>query len=163
MRFHEPVLGVIRRNNNNDYQDDGNGSHLVITTTAAAVTNRVSSRNQNNFYGDNGNENFPASEKCLQTLKSIIHEKDSETNFANTNTKTNNFDSRDVNRVTSLETFLKLKADSCGYFKNFLDTESNRDVLNGNGNDDNLILIETLNLTEDNLSRVSQTFLLNLG
>lgn len=152
MRFHEPVLGVIRRNNNNDYQDDG--SHLVINTTSAS--NRVSSRNQNNFYGDNGNENFPASEKCLQTLKSIIHEKDSETNFANT-TKTNNFDSRDVNRVTSLETFLKLKADSCGYFKNFLDTESNRD-LNGNGNDDNLILIETLNLTEDNLSRVSLKF-----
>lgn len=152
MRFHEPVLGVIRRNNNNDYQDDG--SHLVINTTAAS--NRVSSRNQNNFYGDNGNENFPASEKCLQTLKSIIHEKDSETNFANI-TKTNNFDSRDVNRVTSLETFLKLKADSCGYFKNYLDTERNRD-LNGNGNDDNLILIETLNLTEDNLSRVSLIF-----
>lgn len=156
MRFHEPVLGVIRRNNNNDYQDD---DLLVINTIAAApTTNRVSSRNQNKFYGDNGNENFPASEKCLQTLKSIIHEKDSETNFANT--KTNNFDSRDVNRVTSLETFLKLKADSCGYFKNFLDTESNHD-LNGNGNDDNLILIETLNLTEDNISRVSQTILLN--
>lgn len=147
MRFHEPVLGVIRRNNN-DYQDDG----LLISTTAAS--NRISTRNQNNFYGsDNGNENFPDSEKCLQTLKSIIHEKDSETNFANT-TKTNNFDSRDVNRVTSLETFLKHKADGCGYFKNFLDTDGNQD-LNGNGSDDNLILIETLNLTEDNLSRVS--------
>lgn len=145
MRFHEPVVGVIRRNNR---QVGSNSSQFVINTTAAS--NQVTG--ENIFYSDNGNENF-SSEKCLQTLKSIIHEKDTETVDAN-NTKTNNFDSSDVNCVTSLETFLKLKADSCGYFKNFLDTDSKRD-LNGNGDNDNVILIETLNLTEDNLSRVS--------
>jgi hypothetical protein len=145
MRFHEPVLGVIERNN------DGDRSHLVIGSTASS--NRVATCDQNNFYRDNN----VTSEKCLQTLKSIIQEKDSE---SFTNTKSNDFNSRDVNRVTSLETFLKLKADSCGYFKNFLDTDTNRD-LNGNGDneDANLIVIETLNLTEDNLSRVSTIFM----
>lgn len=156
MRFHEPVLGVIRRRNDDDGSNI-NGSHLVINTTASSTTNRVTSRNENFFYSDNGNENFPTSEKCLKTLKSIIHEKDSE-NFSNNCTKTNNFDySRDVNCVTNLETFLKLKTNSCGYFKNFLDIDDCNHDLNGNsgGNDDNVILIETLNLTEDNLSRVS--------
>lgn len=143
MRFHEPVVGVIRRNN---CRVDSNSPKFVINTTAAS--NQVTS--ENIFYSDNGNENF-SSEKCLQTLKSIINEKDSET--VGSNAKANNFDSRDVNCVTSLENFLKFKADSCGYFKNFLDTDPKRD-LNGNG-DDNVILIETLNLTEDNLARVS--------
>lgn len=146
MRFHEPVLGVIERNN-----DNGDRSHLISGATTAS-SNRIATRDQNNFYREN---NVTTTERCLQTLKSIIQEKDSES-FKNT-TKINDFNSRDVNRVTSLETFLKLKADSCGYFKNFLDIETNRD-LNGNGDDDEdpkLILIETLNLTEDNLSRVS--------
>lgn len=145
MRFHEPVVGVIRRNN----RQIGSNSSLVINTTTAS--NQV--RGENIFYTDNGNENF-SSEKCLQTLKSIIQEKDTETVDAS-NTKANNFDSRDVNCITSLETFLKLKTDNCGYFKNFLDTDTKRD-LNGNGDNDNVILVETLNLTEDNLSKVSK-------
>lgn len=145
MRFHEPVVGVIRRNNR---QVDGGSSQFVINTTAAS--NQVTS--ENIFYSDNGNENF-SSEKCLQTLKSIIHEKDTATGSNTNSAKTNNFDSRDVNCVTSLETFWKLKADSCGYFKNFLDTDKKRD-LNGNGDNNDVILIETLNLTEDNLAKV---------
>lgn len=145
MRFHEPVVGVIRRNNR---QVDSNNSKNVINSTA--VSNQVTG--ENIFYRDNGNENF-SSEKCLQTLKSIIHEKDTETVVAK-GTKTNNFDSRDVNCVKA---FLKLKADSCGYFKNYLDTDSKSDS-NGNGDKNNVILIETLNLTEDNLSRVSNHF-----
>lgn len=96
-------------------------------------------------------------EKCLQTLKSIIHERDSE--------NINNFDSRDVNRIGKLLTF-KANSTGCGYFKNFIDIEQREDInidLNGNDNDNNVLLIETLNLTEDNFSRVRvKSFILKI-
>ena len=131
MRFYEPV-GVIRWN---DSQVESNSQFVINKSASEQVrSERILE-----------NENF-SSENCFQTIKSLIHEKKSEVGVKNT--KTNNFDSHDVdvNCVTSLETFLKQKSDNCGYFKNFLDIDSKRDS-NGNGVDD-VILIETLNLTE---------------
>ncbi|KAG5674727.1 hypothetical protein PVAND_004679 [Polypedilum vanderplanki] len=97
------------------------------------------------FYrSENENNNF-SDDKCLKTLKSIIHKSESE--------HINNFDTNDVNRI---ERLLKFKTNTCGYFKNFIDTNKQcEDInidLNGNDNE-NVLLIETLNLTEDNLSR----------
>lgn len=144
MRFHQPI-GIIQHRQSNCHHLNGNvtSSDFVIN----ASNNHQQVTRADTIYITSENDN----EKCLQTLKSIIHEKD--------NRSENNFDSRDVNRVTSLETFLKFKADSCGYFKNFIDfkqdtCEDIKTDLNGNGND-NVLLIETLNLTQDNLSRVS--------
>jgi hypothetical protein len=140
MRFQQQV-GVIQRNN--CHINGNNGNQVARGGTAIFYSNSSGGENEN------GN-NFSSDEKCLKTLKSIIHESDSEQH-------TNNFDSSDVNRI---ERLLKFKTNSCGYFKNFIDTQQQQqqrdDInidLNGNDND-NVLLIETLNLTEDNLSRV---------
>lgn len=168
MRFHQPV-GVIQRNNchingnNNNINNNNinnnvsniNDSRFVINT---GNNNRQVTHSGTIYYSsENENHNNFADDECLKTLKSIINEKEI--------TSTNNFDSRDVNR---LETLLKFKTNSCGYFKNFIDTQQhsvnntnnnfsnkNADLNGNNDNNDNVLLIESLNLTEDNLSRVS--------
>lgn len=141
MRFQHQV-GVIQRNNRHQHHLNGRNS--------SSESRRV---NGTLYYSASENEsngnNFDSDDKCLKTLNSIIHESDSE--------RINNFDSRDVDQI---ERLLKFKTNPCGYFKNFIDTrqQQREDInidLNGNDND-NVLLIETLNLTEDNLSRVSK-------
>lgn len=158
MRFHQPV-GIVRRNNshvngnnNNNSTNNINKSDSRFVINGGSNTNRQVTHGGTIYYASENenhsrNNNFTGDE-CLQTLKSIIHEKE------------NNFDSRDVNR---LETLWNFKTNSCGYFKNFIDTENTNincrnHNIDLNGNNDNVLLIETLNLTENNLSRVSETF-----
>lgn len=158
MRFHQPV-GIIQRNNchiNGNNVSNINDSRNYVIKNKGNVDNHQVTHGGTIFYAsENENHNNFSGDECLKTLKSIINEKEI--------TNTNNFDSRDVNR---LETLLKFKTNTCGYFKNFIDTQqqsvnnnfnnsNNRTDLNGNNDNDNVLLIETLNLTENNLSRVS--------
>jgi hypothetical protein len=155
MRLHQPV-GVVHRNNchinvNDINNSNGNGNGNINYSEAHF---RINATNGEKIL----NANVDGSDKCLQTIKSIISDEDSEC--------FNDFDARTVNaRVATIETILNFKAGNCEYFKNFKIgtrqdfTGDTGDDLNGNGNE-SVVLIETLNLTEDNLSRVSVLFLI---
>lgn len=106
--------------------------------------NLISSENKNRINGNN----FANVTEGLKKLKNL--------------TSSNSFD-LPLNKTTTLEDILQLTPDS-RYFKNYFDSQqtdrNNVDLKNGNND---IVFIETLNFTADNLSEVSTKCAINFS
>lgn len=137
MRFHQ--LGVLPPSN--DYVNpsiNANSSESRSLISSNQLKRKNSGRNGNDYPNVTDNLN-------LTQLKSIVSEKRAE--------GINDFNSTlDGNKTTALD-ILKFQSDS-KYFKSYLDSQTDANNIDSTNGNNGVILIETLNFIEDNLSEV---------